>query len=377
MFLRLTQAMRMSSGAAASRVELRGRSLRLSFGRRSERVAQLTRRLATLLNAGVPLVRALETLVKQEEQSGLDAVVADVAAGVRGGGRLSDSLARHPRVFDALYVRMVRAGEAGGIIDEVLLRMATFLEASEAIRRKLRAALVYPVIVLLVASGIVGFLVSFVIPQFEAIFFNMLRGQGLPVLTQVVLEVSDFARHRWWVFPLFLIGGVGVCKGMSRSPAIGRGLDRLKLGLPILGGLYQKIAIARFARMFGTLLASGVPILEALRVSRDVAGNSVVAGALTVVHDRVRDGESLARPLELTGVFPVMVSSMIAVGEETARLPEMLERIADDYDAEVNTSLAGLMSALEPVLILLLAVVVGTIVVALFLPILSIIQNLQ
>lgn len=367
----------MSSGAAASRVELRGRSLRLSFGRRSERVAQLTRRLATLLNAGVPLVRALETLVKQEEQSGLDAVVADVAAGVRGGGRLSDSLARHPRVFDALYVRMVRAGEAGGIIDEVLLRMATFLEASEAIRRKLRAALVYPVIVLLVASGIVGFLVSFVIPQFEAIFFNMLRGQGLPVLTQVVLEVSDFARHRWWVFPLFLIGGVGVCKGMSRSPAIGRGLDRLKLGLPILGGLYQKIAIARFARMFGTLLASGVPILEALRVSRDVAGNSVVAGALTVVHDRVRDGESLARPLELTGVFPVMVSSMIAVGEETARLPEMLERIADDYDAEVNTSLAGLMSALEPVLILLLAVVVGTIVVALFLPILSIIQNLQ
>ncbi|MCC5805182.1 MAG: type II secretion system F family protein [Opitutales bacterium] len=354
-----------------------GRPAVRRIGNRAEKVTLFTRQLSTLLRAGVPLTRALETLRKQERQKAFRQVIDDLVDQVRGGNKLSDGLARYPLIFDGLYVNMVRAGESGSILEDVLLRVATFLEKARALKRKVRAALVYPAVVIVVASVIVGFLVSYVIPQFETIFTSMLRGQRLPALTEGVLALSDFVRDRWWV----LGGGlVVIALGWNfarRTEAGGRLIDRVSLSLPIVGDLVRKISIARFARTFGTLIASGVPILEALRIARDVSGNRVVENALTRVHDRVRDGDPVARPLEQTNVFPVMVSSMIEVGEETGQLPAMLDRIADDYEEDVDTAVAGLTSALEPVLIVLLAVVVGTIVIALFLPIIAIIQNLQ
>ncbi len=344
---------------------------------RAEKVTLFTRQLSTLLRAGVPLTRALETLRKQERQKAFRQVIDDLVHQVRGGNKLSDGLARYPSIFDGLYVNMVRAGESGSIMEDVLQRVATFMEKARALKKKVRSALVYPAVVILVAAVIVGFLVSYVIPQFETIFASMLRGQRLPPLTEGVLAVSDFVRERWWI-----LGGMAVLAVVGwnfarRTAAGGRLIDRASLSLPIVGDLIRKISIARFTRTFGTLIASGVPILEALRIARDVSGNRVVEAALTRVHDRVRDGDPVARPLEQTNVFPVMVSSMIEVGEETGQLPAMLERIADDYEEDVDTAVAGLTSALEPVLIVLLAVVVGTIVIALFLPIIAIIQNLQ
>ncbi len=344
---------------------------------RAEKVTLFTRQLSTLLGAGVPLTRALETLRKQERQKAFRQVIDDLVNQVRGGNKLSEGLARYPHVFDGLYVNMVRAGESGSIMEEVLQRVATFLEKARALKKKVRAALVYPTVVIAVAAVIVGFLVSYVIPQFETIFSSMLRGQSLPALTEGVLAVSDFVRDRWWVLGGAVILVVLGWNFARRTAAGGRLIDRVSLAMPIVGELIRKISIARFARTFGTLIASGVPLLEALRIARDVSGNRVVEAALTRVHDRVRDGDAVARPLEQTNVFPVMVSSMIEVGEETGQLPAMLDRIADDYEEDVDTAVAGLTSALEPVLIVLLAVVVGTIVIALFLPIIAIIQNLQ
>lgn len=344
---------------------------------RPDKVALFTRQLSTLLRAGVPLTRALESLRKQERQKAFREVIEDLVGQVRSGNKLSDGLARYPSIFDGLYVNMVRAGESGSIMDDVLARVAMFLEKAETIKKKVRAAMIYPMIVLVVAAVIVGFLVTYVIPQFETIFASMLRGQGLPALTEGVLAMSEFARGRWWVVFAAAILIVFAWKPLRRTESGGRVVDRVSLSLPLVGDLIRKISIARFARTFGTLIASGIPILEALRIARDVSGNRVVETALTHVHDRVRDGEPVARPLEQTNVFPVMVSSMIEVGEETGQLPAMLDRIADDYEEDVDTAVAGLTSALEPVLIVLLAAVVGTIVIALFLPIIAIIQSLQ
>ena len=333
-----------------------------------------TRQLATLIRAGMPIVRGLDVLARQERNLAFRAVVAGMAEVIRSGANLSDGLARHPRIFDRLYVNMVRAGEAGGLLAVVLERLASFMEKRDRIRGRVKAAMTYPVIILIVALVIVAALMAFVVPKFQDIFSGMLKGQPLPPLTQAVLLVCTFIRlHLPAVIGLG--GGLILAQVMFRRSPSGRRLtDWLVVRLPLVGDLFLKSEVARFSRTFGTLLTSGVPILKALAITRDTAGNVQVAAAITHVHDRVKEGDSVARPLAATGIFPDMVAGMIEVGEETGALPDMLVRVAEAYDEEVDNAVAGLTSIIEPVMIVIMAVIVGVIVIALFLPIVRIIQ---
>jgi type IV pilus assembly protein PilC len=333
-----------------------------------------TRQLATLIKAGMPIVRALEVLSRQEKNTGFKAVIEGMADAIRSGGNLSDGLSRHPRIFDRLYVNMVKAGEAAGMLAVVLERLALFMEKTERIKGRVKSAMTYPVIIMVVALSIVSALMVFVVPRFQGIFNGLLKGQPLPALTRHVLTVCNLIRnHALIVSALFI--GLGVAGALFRRTQLGRRIiDRLLIRMPLIGVLFLKSAVARFTRTFGTLLASGVPMLKALAITRDTAGNVHVAAAITVVHNRVKEGDSVARPLAATGIFPDMVAGMIEVGEETGALPAMLARVADAYDEEVDNAVAGLTSIIEPVMIVIMAVMVGLIVIALFLPIIRIIQ---
>lgn len=351
----------------------------LTFGRAvgDRTVTLFTRQLATLVKAGMPLLRAIDVLGRQEKNPAFRRALEQLAETVRSGGNLSDGLLPYPGMFDRLYVNMVRAGEAGGALGTVLDRLARFREKGERIRAKVRSAMMYPLIVIALSVGIVAALMVFVVPKFEQIFAGMLRGQPLPGLTRFVLSVSalvqDHAVISLTVAALCFAGFVA----LQRTRRGVRALDWWKIRQPLLGELFLKVTIARFTRTFGTLLSSGVPILQALLITRDTSGNAHVADAIDVVHDRVKGGDTVARPLGGTGIFPGMVTSMIEVGEETGALPEMLTRIADTYDEEVDNAVASLTSLIEPFMIVFLAVMVGTVVIALFLPIVSIIQHLQ
>lgn len=336
-----------------------------------------TRQLATLVKAGMPLLRCLEVLARQEKNIAFREVLESLAETIRSGGNFSDGLQQHPKIFDRLYVNMVKAGEAGGVLDTVLERLARFMEKAERIKAKVKSAMTYPVIVIALAVIIVAALMVFVVPKFEQIFSGLLKGQPLPVLTQAVMGVSYFVQ-RHIIVSAAVVAAVYVAFQLFRKTRVGeRALDWLAIKAPVLGDLFLKAAIARFTRTFGTLLSSGVPILQALIITRDTSGNVHVAAAIDTVHDRVKEGDNVARPLEATAIFPGMVTSMIEVGEETGALPDMLTRIADTYDEEVDNAVAALTSIIEPFMIVFLAVLVGTIVIALFLPIVSIIQHLQ
>jgi type IV pilus assembly protein PilC len=343
----------------------------------SKGLAVFTRQLATLVKAGMPILRSLEVLGRQEKRAAFKDVIDSIADTIRSGGNFSDGLAAHEKVFDRLYVNMVRAGEAGGVLDTVLERLAVFMEKSQRIKGKVKSAMIYPIIIVCVASAIVSVLMVFVVPTFRNIFRDMLKGQPLPALTEGLLSVSNFLKDHY----LYAVGGLpilyAVFRLFRRTRTGARTVDWLLIHLPILGELFLKAAIARFTRTFGTLLSSGVPILQALVITRDTSGNVHIANAINVVHDRVKEGDNVAQPLESTHIFPGMVTSMIEVGEETGALPDMLTRIADNYEEEVDTAVAGLTSIIEPVMIVFMAVVVGTIVIALFLPMVSIIQHLQ
>lgn len=351
-------------------------SLRLGRGVSPAELATCTRRLAMLLRARLPLLRAIETLTRQERNARLRAVLADLGERIRAGGNLSDGLRRHPQVFDQLCVSMVRAGEAGGMLDVVLERVAQAQERAVRLRGRLRAAMAYPLVVLLVAMGIVAALLVVVVPKFEQIFAGLLKGQPLPALTQAVLATAGFGRdHAGWL----LGGGVlAVAAGLAwgRTEAGAARLDRWRLAWPLIGDVTAKAAVARFARTCGTLLGGGVPILPALAVARDTCGNRHLAAALVEVQEKTRAGEGLAGPLRATGVFPDLVPSMIAVGEETGDLAATLVGIAESYEDEVDRSVTALTALAEPLLIVALALVVGTIVIALFLPIMRIVQLL-
>ena len=339
-------------------------------------LAVFTRQLSALAGAGVPLVRSLDLLARQADNPAWQAVIRGLADGIRGGGALSDVLARHPEIFDRLYVGMVRAGETGGLAGAALERLAAHLENASRIRDRLKSAMTYPVIILFVAVAIVAGLLAFVIPRFEKIFTGVLKGAPLPGLTQAVLDTSRFAQTHWLgILAAALAVGAGG-RWLLRTDAGGRLRDRLVLRIPVLGGLLLKTAAGRFAGSLGAMLASGVPILQALQLTREGSGNCVVAAAIEQVHRRVREGEGIAGPLAAAGTFPPLVAGMIEVGEETGTLPAMLARIADLYDEEVDRAMASLMSLIEPVMIVLMAVMVGTIVIALFLPIIRIIQLL-
>jgi type IV pilus assembly protein PilC len=300
-----------------------------------------------------------------------------VADSVQGGSTFSEGLAQHPRLFNDLYVNMVKAGELGGVLELVLTRLAEFQEKAQKVKNKVGAAMVYPIIVLLLAIAIMTFLLIFIVPKFETIFHDMLGDKPLPTITLFVMGISDFMQKHWAVLLGVIVGVFAAGKVAARTHAGRSVIDRAKLRAPLFGDLIRKTSISRFSRTLGTLVTSGVPILQALSITRETAGNTVMARAISQVHDSVKEGESIAQPLEASGAFPPMVISMIDVGEETGQLPEMLVKIAEVYDDEIENSVAALTSLLEPIMIVVLALIVGTIVIALFMPLISIINGLQ
>ena len=336
-----------------------------------------TRQLATLIDSGLPLLRGLNVLAKQERDTVLKKTIDKLADSVQGGNTFSDSLAQHPLIFNDLYVNMVKAGELGGVLEVVLTRLAEFQEKASKIKNKVAAAMVYPSIVLTMAVGILCFLLVFIVPRFEAIFHDMLGDKPLPTVTLLVIGVSGFVKNHALILLGIIVVAIAAYKFMARTAAGRVTVDRIKLSLPLFGDLLRKTAISRFSRTLGTLVTSGVPILQALNITRETAGNTVIARAISQVHDSVKEGESIVQPLEASKAFPPMVISMIDVGEETGQLPDMLLKIADVYDDEVDNSVAGITAALEPIMIVILALIVGTIVIALFMPLISIIQGLQ
>jgi type IV pilus assembly protein PilC len=336
-----------------------------------------TRQLATLIDAGLPLMRSLNTLAKQERNPVMRSAMAHLATAVESGSTFSEALAQHPGIFNKLYVNMVKAGELGGVLEIVLTRLAEFQEKSQKIRGKVQSAMVYPVVVLCIAMLILSFLLIFIVPKFQAIFTDALPGRKLPGVTLFVIACSNLFVNQWYLIVGFIALLVVGYKALSSTSSGTLLLDQIWLRVPVFGDLISKTAISRFSRTLGTLISSGVPILQALNITRDTAGNVVVANAIAKIHDSVKEGESVVGPMEASGVFPPIVTSMVQVGEETGQLPDMLVKVADVYEAEVDNVVSGLTSILEPIMIVMLAVIVGTIVIALFMPMVSLISGLS
>jgi len=332
-----------------------------------------TQQLATLQSGGLPLVRSLRILEGQQPPGPFKGVVEAVADDVEGGAPLSEALAKYPHVFDRLYVNMVRAGEAGGMLGVVLDRLATFSRKSDQIRGQIRSAMAYPVAVMLFAGLVVVVVMTFIVPKFEAIFDDF--GTEMPVPTRVLLAVSRSLGTYWWAYVAVPVVLVVLFRLMMRSEAIAYRVDQLKLKVPIFGRLQRLTIIARFSRTLGTLLQNGVPILEALGIVKASIPNRVLEEAIGDVHASIREGETIAQPLGESGVFDDLVVNMIDVGEETGQLDAMLLRIADTFEADVDLEVATVFKALEPVLLVVMAVVVGGIVVALFLPIVEVMNT--
>jgi len=334
-----------------------------------------TRQLATLVDAGLPLLRGLRVLEKQERNAALKSIIGELALAIEGGSTFSEALAQHPKTFNRLFVNMVKAGELGGVLEVVLKRLAEFSEKAQKIKGKIKAALFYPVAVMIVATGILILLMTFVVPRFKDVFAGM--DVKMPGFTLAVLAISDTIRHHilptmaglavaWVLFLLFL------------KTKVGRLIwDKFKLKMPAIGPVISKVAISRFTRTLGTLVSSGVPILQALTIVKETAGNVIISNAVAKVHESVKEGETITAPLESSGVFPPMVVSMVDVGEQTGALPEMLLRIADNYEEEVDNAVAAMTSLLEPIMIVALAFIVGSIVIAMFLPLIAMITQMS
>ena len=340
-------------------------------------LTQFTRQLATLVNAGLPLMRGIEVLKRQMKDAQMAEALTGISENIAAGGTFSEALTAYPKIFDNLYVNMVKAGEAGGVLEVVLARLAEFAEKSEKIKNKVKGAMIYPIVVLLAAIGITGFLMVKVVPQFKQVFEDMLGGAALPGITQFVMNVSEWVQANWLVLVVIGFALTVIKKIVAKTEKGAYLFDMMSLKMPITGTLVQRTAVSRVTRTLGTLLSSGVPILQSLTIVRDTTGNRVVSKALQNVHDAVKDGEGMTEPLSQCKVFPPMVTSMVEVGEETGALADMLTRIANTYDDEVDNAVAGMTAAIEPALIIFLAVVVGTIVVAMFLPMIKIISSVS
>jgi type IV pilus assembly protein PilC len=334
-----------------------------------------TRQLATLVEAGLPLLRSLRILEEQAESRALRGIIGELSFSIEGGCSFAEALAFHPKVFNGLYLNMVKAGEIGGVLDVTLRRLAEFMEKAQKIKGKVKAALYYPGAVLCVAAVILTLLMTYVVPRFRDVFDGLLGVGGMPAYTLFILGLSEAIRSH------ILLGiGIAAVVGMAMLAALrtrwGRwSFDQLKLAVPLMGPVFRKAAISRFSRTLGTLLSSGVPILQALTIVKETAGNVVVGAVISAVHQQVKEGEPIAPGLKGSGVFPAMVAGMVDVGEQTGALPDMLLKIADTYDDEVDDSVSAMTFLLEPIMIVFLALIVGSIVVALFLPLVSI--NLQ
>ena len=340
-------------------------------------LTQFTRQLATLVNAGLPLMRGIDVLKRQMKDAQMLEALNGISENIAAGGTFSESLTQYPKIFDRLYVNMVKAGEAGGVLEVVLGRLAEFAEKSERIKNKVKGAMIYPVVVLLAAVGITGFLLVAVIPKFKQVFNDMLGGAALPAITEAVIQASEYVQHNGLTILAIVAALVVIKKVVGKTEAGAYFFDVCSIKAPVTGTLVRRTAVSRVTRTLGTLLSSGVPILQSLVIVRDTTGNRVVAKALQNVHDAVKEGEGMTQPLSQCPVFPPMVVSMVEVGEETGALADMLTRVANTYDDEVDNAVAGMTAAIEPALIIVLAVVVGTIVIAMFLPMIKIISSVS
>ena len=334
-----------------------------------------TRQFSTMINSGLPLVQALDILSKQSENKALQAVTRQVVFDVESGHTVADALAKHPKAFSDLYVNMVAAGEAGGILDTILMRLATFMEKNDALVRKVKGAMIYPGVIMSVAAIAITVLLIFVIPVFESMFGSV--GLTLPLPTRVVIGLSRFLKGYWYLVGLGTGAAVFLLRRYYKTPSGKLRIDRLLLAFPVLGDVLRKSAVSRFTRTLGTLISSGVSILDGLEITAKTAGNRVIHDAVMESRQSIAGGETIAAPLEKSKVFPPMVISMIAVGEQTGGLDEMLSKIADFYDDEVDTAVEALLAAMEPVMIVVLGVVVGGMIVAMYLPIFDMIQAAQ
>lgn len=338
----------------------------------SQEVSIFARQFATMIGSGVPLVRCLTILQSQAENPTFKKIIAQIRTDVEGGATFSKALEKHPKVFTNLFCSLVKAGEIGGILDTILERLAEYLESSEALKAKIKGAMTYPVVVFAIAGLVVVALVMFVLPQFKEIFLGM--NIELPMATQVLLAVSDFMVSWWFIVIPALVLVPLLIVNFFKTKTGKRIWDTNILKVPNLGMMMRKVAVAKFTRTLGTLISSGVPILQALEVTSQTAGNIVIAEAVDKTRISIREGESIADPLKSSGVFPPMVVQMIAVGEETGELDKMLTKIADFYDTEVDTAVKGLTSVIEPLVIVVLGIVIGGIVMAVFMPMLKLVN---
>ncbi|MFC1743518.1 type II secretion system F family protein [Candidatus Riflebacteria bacterium] len=354
----------------------RGNSISLPFftagSVSSAEVCIFARQFATMIGSGVPLVRCLSILQTQCENSYFKKIILQIKTDVESGLTFSSALEKHPKIFNNLFVNLVKAGEAGGILDQILIRLALYLESSEKLKAKVKGAMVYPVVVFSIAALVVLGLIMFVLPQFKEIFVGM--GIELPLITRLLLDFSDFLQTFWWLV-LMAAGLIPYAlKFFFNSRQGARLFDTNILQVPFFGTMVKKVAVSKFTRTLGTLIQSGVPILQALEVTAQTAGNLIIAEAVDKTRVSIREGESIAGPLKESQVFPPMVVQMIAVGEETGELDKMLAKIADFYDSEVDTAVKGITSVIEPIIIVFLGVVIGGIVMAVFMPMIKIVN---
>ncbi len=344
---------------------------------KSKDLALFTRQFSVMLDAGLPLVQCLEILGQQQDNKYFQKVIFQTRSDVESGMTLADAMAKHPRVFESLYTNMVAAGETGGILDIILQRLSTYLEKMVKLKSDVKSALIYPIAVIVISILVISVIMIVVIPAFKNIFEGLLGpGEKLPWLTEFVVMISQFMAGYWWLIGIVIGIFVFAMKAWYKTEKGQRIIDSIMLKLPVFGPILRKIAIARFSRTLGTLLSSGVPILESLDITARTAGNVVVGEAITKVRVGVEQGQTFVEPLKATEIFPVMVSQMIGVGEQTGALDAMLSKIADFYEQEVDAAIANLLSLMEPAMILFLGVTIGTIVIAMYLPLFTLIGKL-
>ncbi len=333
-------------------------------------ISAFSRQLATLIGAGLPLLRSLQILQEQVEDKNLKEAVIGITESVEGGSTLSEAMAKYPKIFNRLYVNMIKAGEIGGALEQVLDRLALFQEKAQAVRSKVKGAMWYPAVVITIAMTVVTIILIFVVPKFADMFKGL--GSELPWLTQKLVDFSDNLVIYWYIPVVIIVAIIMLLKLTARYSQGRYILDRIKLRMPVFGGIIQKSAIARFARTFGTLLDTGVPILQTLLIVKDTSGNEVISRAMVDIHASIRDGDTVSEPMKNFSIFPPLVVHMIAVGEETGALDKMLIKVAEAYEREVDDAVDGLAKLIEPLLIVMLGGIIGTVVVALYLPIFSI-----
>lgn len=355
-----------------------GKGMKRTFGKaklKPRNLVVFSRQFATMIDAGIPILRCLDILQSQMKDVALKQALDVLVADVKGGLTLNEAMIKHPHVFNKLYVNMIRAAEVGGILDTILDRLASFLEYEAEIKGKIKAAMMYPVLVLCFSQIMLFALFSFVLPKFKEIFNGM--NVTLPPVTAALFAMGDFMNKYWW---LIILGGIGAFfgfKSYARTPRGRYQIDFLKLKFPIIGELTLKMSIARFCRTFGTLINSGVPMLRSLEIVGETLGNKVLSGAIDTTRSSIREGNKLSQPLEQSGLFPNMVTCMIDIGEESGRLSEMLVKVGDFYDAEVESTVKGLTSMIEPLLIIFLGCVVGFIAISIMTPIFKLVNSVK